>query len=265
MNKTEFLNKLTPDSGERLLLAHVMDVAQAVERRCIPQATDFLSPHEGELVRRLVAAMGYPKHAFSGGYEEAERQICVFLPDWQEGEDYFGGEDCPIAALRCTWRGEDSLTHRDFLGALMGMGVTREKVGDLLVGQGQCDILVMQEIAGFLAQSLESVGRVKVKTAAIPLDQVQPPKTEVKVIHDTVAALRLDAVMAAGFSVSRSKAADLIAAGKAAVNWQERTKPDFAVEEGAVISCRGLGKCRLTQVGGRSRKDRVIITIERYI
>ena len=265
MNKTELLNKLARDGEERTLLARTLDKSEQAEGRNIPAYTSFLSPHEAEAVSRLIAAAGHARHLFYGGFPEAERRVCAFLPDWmEEGMDAFG-EDGPLVALRASWHPGDSLTHRDILGALMGMGVTREKVGDLLVGEVSCDILLLREVSGFLLQSMESAGRVKLRLAPLPLTEVTPPKAEVKTVRDTVAALRLDAVAASGFSISRSKAADLIAAGRVNLNWQECRKGDRPVEEGDVISCRGFGKCVVREVGGRSRKDRIGIVIERYI
>ena len=265
MNKTELLNKLAGDREERLLLARLMDLLEAAQQKNIPACSGFLSPHEAEAASRLIAACGHPRHLFFGGYEGAERRVCLFLPDWMEDGLSFFDDEGPIAALRATFYPGDHLTHRDFLGALMGMGVTRESVGDLLVDEGRCDMLVLREVAGFLAQSMESAGRTKIRLAPLSLAELQPPLPQVKLIRDTVAALRLDAVLAAGFSVSRSRAAEYISAGRAAVNWQECLKPDRTVAQGDVLSCRGLGKCLVKEVGGQSRKGRILLTLERYV
>lgn len=265
MNKTELLNRLAQDGEERTLLARAMDRMEQAQRRSVPAWTAFLSPHEAEAVSRLIAGAGHPRHFWFGGFEGAERRVCAFLPDWMEdGMDLFGAEG-PIVALRAVWQGGERLTHRDFLGALMGMGVTREKVGDLLVGEGRCDILLLREISDFLCQSMESAGRVKLRLAPCPLSEVEPPQLQVKTVRDTLAALRMDAAAAAGFSISRSKAADLISAGRVSLNWQECRKGDRTVAEGDVISCRGLGKCVIQSVGGRSKKGRIAVTIQRYL
>jgi RNA-binding protein YlmH len=213
-------------------------------------------------VERLLAASDYPSHVMLGGYPEAERRLCLFLPDWMEPEDAVCEE---LTAIRATWYGEKALTHRDFLGSLMGMGIAREKVGDILVGEGRCDILILSEVRDFLLQSMESAGRSKLKLQEISLDELEPPKTEIKEIRDTVSTLRLDAVGATGFSTSRSKMAELISSGRVNLNWQECTKTDKLVSEGDTISCRGLGKCRLKTVGGQSRKGRTMIVMERYL
>ena len=255
------IDKIAANPDDRVLLAKLWDKINAGIRRNIPANTCFLSPRELEMARYLFG--GEPGLTAFGGYGDAERRTLLFLPDWMEPE-FIQPEEF-IALLRCTWFREDTLTHRDFLGSLMGMGVRRDTVGDILVGDGSCDLVVLPTVAGFLKDSLQSAGRVRLRVEQIALSELRVPKQERKVIRDTVAALRLDSVLAVGFSISRSKAAELIASGRCAVNWQETTKSDLAVKEGDVLSCRGLGKCRLGEVGGLSRKGRINITMERYL
>ena len=115
-----------------MLLARALDKLELARQRNIPACTGFLSPQERASVENLLNTCGHPRHLFFGGYEGAERTVCAFLPDWQEAEDWQGdGESCPVRALRCTWSGGQKLTHRDFLGSILGLGLDREKVGDL--------------------------------------------------------------------------------------------------------------------------------------
>ena len=265
MTKTELLNKLARDGEERLLLARVLDKLELARDRGVPSHTGFLSPHERAVVEGLIRAEGWPRHLFFGGFADAERTVCAFLPDWLEEEDWLAGQEYnPIRALRCTWTG-GSLTHRDFLGSILGLGLDREKVGDLLVGDGVCDVLVLEEVADFLLLHLEQAGRVHLKVSAISLEMVSPPPVQVRTIRDTVSSLRLDAVASSGFSISRGKAADLISSGKVQLNHQECLKPDRPVNEGDTLSCRGFGKCVVKEVGGPSKKGRIMIVLERYV
>lgn len=265
MTKTELLNKTAQTEEERLLLARVLDKLELARTRNIPTHTGFLSPRERTAAEDLLNACGHPAHLFFGGYEGAERTICVFLPDWLEPEDYLAGEDCPIRALRAGFPAGAGLSHRDFLGSILGLGLDREKVGDLLVGEGRCDLIILEEIQDFLLLHLEQAGRAKLKLTPVDLDQLEPPQVQVKTIHDTVSSLRLDAVAASGFSLSRGKAADLISSGRFQLNHRECVKPDRAVAEGDVLTCRGLGKCVVKEVGGASKKGRTIIVLERYV
>ena len=144
----------------------------------------------------------------------------------------------------------------DILGGLMGLGLTREKLGDILLPQpGICQVIALREALPILLSQWDSAGRWRLKLREIPLDQLSPSPAQVKTIRDTVATLRLDAVVAAGF----------ISAGRVAVNHRECLKADKPVAEGDTLTCRGLGKCVLTQVLGESRKGRIMVVLERYI
>ena len=259
MNKTELLNKVSQSGEERQLLARIWDKAEQAQRGA-PASTPFLSTAQQEAAERLFLAAGSPRRVWTGGFPDAERKVCCLLPDWQEE----GEVEPPFTALRCRWQSGEKLNHRDFLGAILGQGLDREKVGDILVGQGSCDILVFQELCPYLLQNLTGAGRARLRVEEIALDQVEPPVQQVKVIRDTVNSLRLDAVMASGFSIGRAKAAELISSGRAELNHLPCVKPDKQVSQGDVLTCRGLGKCVVKEVGGLSKKGRTMILMERY-
>ncbi len=260
MNKSELLDRTARSAEERLFLSRVWDKAEQA-RRGAPACTGFLSAHEQAVASRLIAAGSRPRHLFAGGYEGAERKVCAFLPDWQEEADW----EPPFSALRCRWTSGEKLTHRDFLGAVLGRGLDREKVGDILVGDGSCDLLVFAELVPYLLQNLTEAGREKLKVEEIPLSSLSVPEKTVKVIHDTVSTPRLDAVLSTGFSISRGKAAELIAAGRVELDHVPCLKADKPVAQGAVLTCRGFGKCVVTELGGVSKKGRTILTMERYL
>lgn len=264
MNKTELLNKFSRDPEERMVLARALDQLDRAQNRSIPCATQFLSPAQRAALEPVLAASGHPKHLFHGGFEGAERTICVFLPDWQEAEDWAADEE--LSAIECAYPPTGaSLTHRDLLGGLMGIGLTREKVGDILVDQDSAQIVCLRESAPIILSQFDQAGRYRLKLKEIPLADLTPAPAEVKLIHDTVAALRLDAVLASGFSLARGRAADAVTGGRVSVNHRECLKPDRAVAQGDILTCRGLGKCVVKTVGGQSRKGRIIIEIERYL
>ncbi len=264
-DKTELLNRFAKDPEERVVLARVLDRMERAQRRGIPTQTTFLSPAQRAVTEPLLAACGHPRHLFFGGYAGAERTVCVFLPDWQEEEDWLQGEDLPLGAVEALFPEEANLTHRDLLGGLMGLGLTRERLGDILMLPGRAQIVALQETVPILLQQFTQAGRARLQLKEIPLGELSPAPAEVKVIHDTVASLRLDTVLGSGFSLSRGKASDLIAAGRVSLNHRECLKGDKAVAEGDVITCRGLGKCILKTVGGQSRKGRTVIEMERYL
>ena len=154
MNKTELLNRVSQTSDERQLLARVCDQMDHAQRG-VPASTPFLSAAQQECAQRLIAAAGFPRHLWSGGFPDAERKVCAFLPDWQEEADW----EPPFTALRCRWQSEDKLTHRDFLGSILGQGLDREKVGDILVGEKAAQIVCLKDAAPIILSQFEQAGR----------------------------------------------------------------------------------------------------------
>lgn len=256
------IEKIAQTSEDRLLLAKLWDKINAGIRKNIPSNTGFLSPREQELARYL---FGEPEGLYAfGGWEEAERKMLVYLPEYLT-EDALWEEDGPCACLRATFFQGDSLSHRDFLGALMAAGIARETLGDICVGRGSCDFFVTSEIAPYILQNFTSAGRTKLHLERIPLKEAAIPEPEVKEIKDTLASLRLDSVIASGFRIGRSLAAQYVSAGKAAIDGLPCEKPDKTVTEGMKISVRGLGKLRLAAVNGKTKKDRISVVIHRYV
>ena len=263
MDKGALLDRLSTTGEDRLLLARILDKAQQAESRNIPVATDFLSPQQQILAKDLLrlGSISESAYLFLGGYEGAERKLILFLPDWLEPEL----AESPIRCLRAAFRREEALSHRDFLGSLMGMGIVREKLGDILVADGSADILVLDSVEEFLLQSWDSAGRTKLKVSAIDPLHIHLPEVKCELVRDTVSSLRLDAIVSTGFRMARGKAADLIAAGRVQVNWRECTKPDKLLAAGDTVSARGFGKFELTEVGGLTKKGRTSITVKRYV
>ncbi len=264
MNKTELLNRIAADPDQRLLLARVLDKAELTRSRDVPSHTHFLTPADRRGTEDLLAAWGHPRHLFFGGYDQAERTLCAFLPQWME-EDTWQESDCPVVALHLVCPGGQALTHRDYLGSILGLGITREKIGDLLVTPCSCHVLLLEEAAPILQSQLSQVGRCRVTITPVPLDQLTPPEQKMRQIRDTVATLRLDAVASSAFSLARGKMADHISGGKVLLNGRECTKPDKQVTQGDIFTCRGLGKAKLVEVGGVSKKGRIQILLERYL
>ena len=256
------IEKIAHNPEDRVLLAKLWDKINAGLRRDIPANTCFLSPRELDMAKYLFGLQ--PGLTEFGGYEDAERKMLVYLPEYLE-EDNLYDEDSPVVCLRAQFFEGDALSHRDFLGALMGAGIGRETVGDICVGKGSCDFFVTAEIAPYIEQNFLSAGRTKLHISRIPLKEAQIPEPEVKEIKDTVASLRLDSIISSGFRIGRSLAAQYISAGKAAIDGLPCEKPDKAVSEGMKISVRGLGKIKLTAVNGRTKKDRISVIIHRYV
>ena len=240
--------------------AKLWDKIESGIRRNIPANTCFLSQREQEMARYLFGEL--PGLISFGGYEGAQRQMLCYFPDYLE-PDF--SEAAPMVCLRAEYYEKEDLSHRDFLGALMGFGISRESLGDICVGSGSCDFFVTESIAPSLLQSFTEVGRVRIRLSRIPLAEAKIPEQEVKELRDTLASLRLDSVISSGFRIGRSLACSYISAGKAAINGLPCEKADKQIPEGAEISVRGLGKIKLYSVTGQTKKGRISVVIHRYV
>lgn len=245
-----------------MLLAKIWDKMQTGIRKNIPANTGFLSLREQEMCRYLFGDQ--PGLSYFGGYEDSERNMLVYLPDYLD-ESYLLSEDSPIVCIEARFFEKDGLSHRDFLGALMGAGVSRETVGDISTQVGRCQFFITAEIAPYILQNLASAGRTALHLAQIPLEQVTIAEPETKEIRDTVSSLRLDSIISSGFRIGRSLACDHIRAGRAAINGLPCEKPDKTIPEGAKISVRGLGKIKLRTINGETKKGRISVILDRYI
>lgn len=190
--------------------------------------------------------------------------MLCYLPDYLDESSLYE-DDSPVVCLRATFYDGDDLSHRDFLGGLMGCGVERDVLGDILVSKGSCDFFVTAQIAEYIQQNFLSAGRAKLHIDSIPLSQVQTIVPEFTEIKDTLASLRLDSVVSTGFRIGRSLASQYISAGKAAVDGLPCEKPDKLIDEGMKISVRGLGKIKVHSVSGQTKKGRIWVVIHRYV
>ncbi|MBE6954396.1 MAG: RNA-binding protein [Ruminococcaceae bacterium] len=261
MQVREMIAKAPCEPEEKILLSHVADVLERSRSRNIPTFTDFLSPREQALVRSVLNMYDC---TFWGGREDAERTVCISLPDYLD-KTWLYTSEAPLTALRAEFSDREKLTHRDFLGSLMGCGIQRSAVGDILVSEHSADFFVTRAMAPYIRQNLLSAGRVKLSVSEIDLSEVRIPEQKVTEQRDTVASLRLDAVCASAFRLSREKAAIAIQAGRVSLNNLPCEKPDKAVGEGDSISLRGAGKALLAEVSGKTKKGRIAIVLRRYV
>jgi len=252
------------EKEEKLLLAAIEDKAKKCIRTDSPQHTGFLSPEQCASAEDI-CRRGHYRAMLYGGFEDAERRVMIFLPDYLEEED-IPEQYQPVSALRAELpKGAKKLSHRDYLGAMLGLGVERSVIGDILVRDDGADIIVLSEMADYFVRNFEKAGRMNVKVCSIELDSVRQAYTSVSEITDTVASLRLDNIVSSAFRLSRGGAQEAVRQGLVSVNGRQCLKPDMPVEPMDKIVLRGKGKAVLKDAGGRSRKDRIIVTIDKYV
>ena len=249
------------NKDDQMLSAELRDKLRQCERRGMPTHSGFLTPAEVNLAESFCIAQ---KACFrlDGGYEDAERRICIFMP---EPDEPGLAEDDPLAVLRINAPKQGrELTHRDYLGAILGLGVQRSVIGDIIVREDGADAVILKEMAGFFEMDLASVGRTEVSVSICGREVLRAAEQKTEQIRDAVASLRLDSICAGAFRLARGKAQEAIRQGLVSVNGRQCLKPDAEVSENDRISFRGKGKAILSQIGSRTRKDRIAVTIEKF-
>ena len=263
--------------SDELLIARLEDKIDQAADNYMLAAGDFLDMHQRKIASDYCKCRKLPvKVLFYGGYEDAERCMPVFLPDyiempaagvWQVPEEVAD----LVRIVRVTApKGGRALTHRDYLGSLLALGLDREVTGDILVRQpdertgGGADIIVETAVAEFIEMNYDKAGRTNLTVEILPVDKLDVGVQNITRKHDTVASLRLDNIVASAFALSRAKAAEAIRRGIVSVNSMEALKVDQEISEGDKIVLRGKGKVVLAEAGGRSRKDRIIVTFNIY-
>ena len=227
----------------------------ACRAKNIISTTRFLDARQLALVKQLLAGTGCNNHTFDGGIPDAERIVCIFMPDYPTVHELF-------KLIRADKSKQDILTHRDYLGSLMGLGIKREYIGDILVHDGGADIVVLNEIADFLMLEYNKAGRKQLSLRYISADEIKSGADDLKTVRITVSSMRLDAITGAIFNLSRSDSAELIKKGRVLLNSAESVKPDKIIDEGDKITIRGRGKAEIIGIIGRTKKDRLVLKIK---
>lgn len=261
-----FLDKkqlLTPYHGEKkALLARVLDLVEIVLKSHQPKVTVFYDQYHAGLVQSFLKNIPDIAVIADGGYSEAERSRLVIFPDYLLPEQV----DANLAFLKLSGQFKlATVSHRDYLGSLMGLGLKREKIGDIIVCGEGAYIIVDADIAPYIQANLHKIGKVPVEVEQISSEQLQLPTPNIKVINTTVASLRVDAVAAAGYGLSRSKIVPEIRAEKLSINWCPCSNPAATVQEGDMLSLRGRGRVKVAAVKGNTKKGRVALELHKYI
>ncbi|MDR2656788.1 MAG: hypothetical protein LBB86_03065 [Oscillospiraceae bacterium] len=245
------------DSVERRLA----ELAKRADSRGEAVFTRFLDPAQQSKAARIAREAGVAVE-FWGGYDNAERRIGALFPRGYIDEGASATLDWPIACVRAAWAAAyGSPAHRDLLGASLAIVQDRARFGDVVMGGGYALLFCLSELADYVVMTLTSAGRAALKcsiepdpSSAIP-DQAEPRRE----LRDTIPSFRLDACVASAFRISRAQAQGIIHEGKVRLNHLPELKPDAQVDEGGVVSVRGLGRAVLKEKLGVNRKGRFCV------
>jgi len=253
------------EAEDRLQFAKALDRLKAAQSKNRATFTDFMNPQRGAVFLHQFMKMKISARLY-GGYNDAERKMLGFAALYTEderGDEALSDETFPIIPLTIAYnaRFNKQLTHRDFLGAVLGLGLDRCKIGDIRISAKGAVMYTACEVADFIKENLIEVGRATVTaTPHADLPDIETPGTQKRI---TSASLRLDAVVSEALHLSRSKAATLIESEKVFVNWA-LAKRTHQLVEGDTITVRQVGRLRVDEILGPTKKDRIALKITLY-
>lgn len=243
---------------ERFLGGHLLDLAERALAQERPLATPFLDPAEMAVVTGVLSGIPELRWQVDGGIPQAERARLVLYPEYLLEELL-----PPTVRVVCVEADSVELSHRDVLGSALGLGLERNRLGDVVLNGNKAYIMATPEAAETLLAGLTRVGRLDVRTHEVDPEQVDVGARRSKEIRTTVASLRLDAVAAAGYGSSRTRIAREVKAGRIKVNWTVVQDPAHLLREGDVLSLRGRGRVEVASVGSNTRKGRTSLLLRR--
>ncbi len=252
---------MTLSDDLKLLLSRANDAVYIADNKYMVKAVGFLTPSEAVFLKRNIQKPYGVNAVFFGGYPEAERTLFVALPEYFDENQ--AREEIKILCI--TGRNIHEMSHRDFLGSLMGLGIKREMVGDILVFEDKCLVFVRSEIADYILSNLDKIGRNGINITLCKGDEIDIPPRKTEEISGTVAGIRLDSVLSVALKTSRSKATEFIAGGAVSLNWEETDDASKSLSEGDIISVKKKGRFKLSRIGGLTKKGRYSVVIEKYI
>lgn len=238
---------------ENLSIAKVVDKMKLYEKTGKIISSSFLDPSELIDIENIISKV---TNCCYGGFENAERKIILF--GTEEIEDVKEW----ITVIRI--ESNKKLSHREILGSVLGLGLKREVIGDILVNSNLADVIVTKEIAKYILQNLNKIGREKVKVSINTFENLLQKEENVKELKTTVASLRIDAIISSGIGVSREVSSKLIENQKVKLNYKTIENSAKKINAGDKISIRGYGRIELIEVLGETRKDRIRIVLKKY-
>ncbi len=253
-----------------LLISRCLDAKKKALDSFMITSTPFLSVDERSLIGCIEREYNADIRTFYyGGFSEAERTVAIFVPSVFGVEDigeYFteNCDDSPFCLLKVSKDRFSSLSHRDYLGSLMGLGIKRETVGDIVIGEDYTFIFALKSISRYICENLTKVGRGTVSCEVCPLSDFVYDEGETETVFCSVASLRLDSVVSSAFNLSRTNSSLAVKSGLVYINSQQIMKNDYILKEKDKIVMRGKGKVILDEVIGESKKGRIHINIKKF-
>ncbi len=265
MNKQEILKDYKKEE-DRLLIAKVLDKIEICKTKNKITNTDFLDLYQKNIVQKLLNKQQNQNYIFFGGNKEAEREIVIFYPDKLDKKIMEKNYNQILQIIEIILPNElKGYTHRDYLGGLMKLGIKREKIGDINTFEEGAEIVVLKEISNFLHINLSNLTRFsKSKIEIKQINELRKPEIKKEEMQIIVSSLRIDSVISEIMKTSRTKAEEVIKQNRVFINFENVTKNAGKLSEGDIITIRGKGRFKLKQIEGNTKKQKLILCIEKY-
>lgn len=248
-------------SGEdKILLRNIEDKIELSEKHFSPKFTFFLDERQCALVDVVLKNSGYDNYILYGGFDSAKRKVLAVAPPYS----YADFPEFPIKPITFEYRTIDVVTHRDILGSLMALNIERRTVGDILVSEGKSAVFLYDSVVPVVLENIRKIGRVGVGISE-GFDEKLVPVQLFKEISGTVASLRLDCVVSLALGISRGNSSALIKKTGVTVNHKSEFSSDFVLNVNDCFSVKGYGKFLFSAINGVSKKERIHITIKKYL
>jgi len=265
MNKSEILNKYTKPE-DKLLISKLIDKIEATNKMNKITYTDFLNLNEKNIILKLLKKENI-NYIFYGGYEGAEREVCIIYPEKFSKDIVLQNVKSEIKIIRIILPTmlKGKYIHKDYLGGLMKLGIKREKLGDIIVNENGADIIVKNEMTVFLENEIKHLTRFsKSKITVENIEDINIIEKEFKELEVIISSLRLDCVVSELVKTSRSKANEIIKEQRIFVNYAEEENNSRTLKEGDILTIRGKGKFIIDKSLGYTKKNRIILRILQY-
>ncbi len=238
---------------EKGFIDQVFSWIRYVDMRYAPKLTDFLDPREQHIVQSVVRYQDLCNVSFFGGAEQNERRRAILYPNYLEVTE----DDFSIALFEIIYPDNFvTIAHPQVLGSLLGSGVKRSKFGDIIIRDERIQFFVAKEIAEYIQLNVDRIGKTAVTLKQLPLVEALEAEESWQELVLSVSSLRLDAVLSGAHNLSRQKAREWIQRGLVKVNWEIVEEPDYQLEEHDVISARRLGRIKIFQLLGQTKKEK---------
>ena len=268
MDRQEILSKYIND--DRLLVSKLLDKIEFVNKRNSVEYTEFLDMRQRQLLEKVMAELKVSNYVATGGYKTAERTVLVIYPEKLEeiiqNEQFDFNTIFAVVRISLPNELKGMYSHRDYLGAIIKIGMRREKVGDIITSKDGADLIVLKEAEKYITSGLKELTRFsKAEFQSLRLEELNIEEPKTQVIDIIIPSMRIDSIVSEIIRTSRAKAMTIIKEERVFINHELITKGSKEVKENDIITVRGKGRFKVGKIVNSTRKGNLVLKVEKYV